>query len=106
MSCAALGNCDAEQPLDRQAEGVLLIHRRDIIEPVEIRHRLHICLVLDQLFGAAMQQADMRIDALDDFAVKLKHQPQHAMRGRMLRAEIDGEVTLCDLAPAGFGLVS
>ena len=35
----------------------------------------------------------MRIDALDDFAVELEHQTQHAMRCRMLRAEIDGEVT-------------
>ena len=55
---------------------MLLVHRRDIIEPVEIGHRLQIGLGLDQLFGAAMQQADMRIDALDDFAVELQHQAQ------------------------------
>jgi hypothetical protein len=30
--------------------------------------------VLDQLFGAAMQQADMRIDALDDLAVEFEDQ--------------------------------
>ena len=34
----------------------------------------------------------MRIDALDDFAVELQHEPQHAMRRRMLRAEIDREI--------------
>ena len=39
-----------------------------------------------------MQQADMRIDALDHLAVELQHQAQHAVRGRMLRPEIDGEV--------------
>ena len=89
---AALGQLDAEQLLRRQAEGMLLIHRRDIVEPVEIGHRLHIGLVLDQLLGAAMQQPDMRIDALDDFAVELQHHAQHAVRGRMLRPEIDGEV--------------
>ena len=72
-----------------QAEGVLLVHRRDVIEPVEIGDRLEIGLVLDQLLGAAMQQADMRIDARDDFAVQLQHQAQHAMRRRMLRPEID-----------------
>ena len=71
---------------------MLLVHRRDIIEPVEIRDRLQIGLVLDQLFGAAVKQADMRIDALDDLAVELEHQAQHAMRGRMLRPEIDGEI--------------
>jgi hypothetical protein len=35
----------------------------------------------------------MRIDALDDFAVQLQHEAQHAMRGRMLRTEVDREVT-------------
>ena len=39
-----------------------------------------------------MQQADMRIDALDDFAVELQHQTQHAVRRRMLRSEVDGEI--------------
>ena len=71
---------------------MLLIHRRDIIEPVEIRHRLQIGLVLDQLLGAAMQEPDMRIDPLDHLAVELEHEAQHAMRRRMLRPEIDGEV--------------
>ena len=98
MSWPRRGTVDAEQLLDRQAEGVLLVHRRDIVEPVEIRDRLQIGLVLDQLLGAAMQQADMRIDALDDLAVELQHQAQHAVRRRMLRPEIDGEV-----AERGFG---
>ncbi len=31
----------------------------------------------------------MRIDALDDLAVELHDQAQHAVRGRMLRAEVD-----------------
>ena len=85
----------AEQLFRREAERVLLIHRRDIVEPVEIRDRLQIGLVLDQFLGAAMQQPDMRIDAGDHFAVKLQHQTQHAVRGRMLRPEIDGEVAQC-----------
>ena len=80
------------EPLDRQAKGMLLVHRRDIVEAVEIRHRLQVGLVLDQLFGAAMQQPDMRIDAIDNLAVQLEHEPQHAVRSRMLRAEIDGEI--------------
>src|SRR5437016_5042200 len=75
-----------------QAERVLLIHRRDIVEPIEIGNRLQVGLVLDQLLGAAMQQADMRIDPLHHLAVELQHQPQHAMRGGMLWSKIDGEV--------------
>src|SRR5690348_3256298 len=34
----------------------------------------------------------MRIDPLDDLAVELEHEAQHAVRGRMLRPEVDGEV--------------
>ena len=56
-----------------------------------------------------MQQPDMRIDALDDLAVELQHQAQHAVRGRMLRPEIDGEVaevaSAISATPALGGLV-
>ena len=67
--------------------------RRDVIEPVEIRNRLQIGLGLDQLLGAAMQQPDMRIDALDHFAVELHDEAQHTVGRRMLRPEIDREIT-------------
>ena len=92
---AAARHLDAEQPLGRKAERMLLVHRRDIVEPVEIGHRLQIGLGLDQLLGAAMQQADMRIDPFHHLAVQLQHETQHAMRRRMLRTEIDREVAEC-----------
>src|SRR5690242_4618257 len=86
---------------------MLLVHRRDVIEPVEIRKRLEIGLVLDQLLGAAMQQPDMRIDALDDLAVEFEHQAEHPVRGGMLRSEIDGELAVLAFArlALGFSLV-
>ena len=80
------------QLLDGQRIGMLLVHRRDIVETVEIGHSLQIGLGLDQLFGAAMQKPDMRIDPLDDFPVEFEHKPQHAVRRRMLWAEIDVEI--------------
>ena len=92
---AAARHRNAEQLFRRETERMLLVHRRDIIEPVEIRDRLQVGLVLDQLLGAAMQQPDMRIDARDDFAVELEHEAQNAMRRRMLRPEVDGEVAEC-----------
>ncbi len=82
---------DAEQFLNREAIGVFLIHRCAIIEPVEIRQCLQEGFGFDQLFSAAMEETDMRIDALDDFAFKLQHEAQHAMRCRMLRTEIQRE---------------
>ena len=92
MSLAASRNRNAEKPLDRQRIRVLLIHRRDIVEPIEIGHVLQVGARLHELFGAAMQEADMRVDALDHLAVKLEHEAQHAMRRRMLRPEVDREV--------------
>ncbi|MEZ5891773.1 MAG: hypothetical protein R3C58_01295 [Parvularculaceae bacterium] len=89
----AFRHFNAEEFFRREAERMLLVHRRDIIEAVEIRDRLQIRFILDQLFGAAMKEADMRIDALDDFAVKLEHKTQNAVRRRVLRPEIDGEIT-------------
>jgi hypothetical protein len=40
-----------------------------------------------------MQEPDVGIDAGDHFAVEFQHQTQHAMGGRMLWPEIDGEIT-------------
>ena len=89
---------EVEQLLDREHIAVLHAQRRAIIEPVEIRQRLLVGLVLDQLLGAAVEQADMRIEPLDDLAVELHHQPQHAVRGGMLRAEVDRVVLDLDVA--------
>ena len=36
-----------------------------------------------------MEEADVRIGALDHFAVELEHQAQHAVRRRVLRAEVE-----------------
>ena len=72
----ALGDLEAEQLFDGKAEGVLLVHRRDVVEPVEVADGLQVGLVLDQLLGAAMQEADVRIDALHHLAVELEHEAQ------------------------------
>ncbi len=45
----------------------------------------------------------MRIDAGDDLAVQIQDQAQHAMRGGMLRPEIEGELRLFGRTVAGFG---
>ena len=77
---------------------MLLIHWRDVIEPVKIGQRLKISLMFDQFLGPAMQKPNMRVNALDDLAVEFKHQTQHAVRRRVLRSEIDREI-----ARSGFG---
>jgi hypothetical protein len=83
---------DAQQLLDGQAVGVLVAHHRHVVQPVHVGQRLDEGLVLGQLFGGAVQQADVRVGALHDLAVELEHQAQHAVRGRVLRAEVQGVV--------------
>jgi hypothetical protein len=48
-----------------------------------------------------MEKPDMRIDALHNFAIELKHKPQYTVRRRALRSEIDGEVAQQSLARWG-----
>ncbi|MNT84787.1 hypothetical protein D3C72_2248540 [compost metagenome] len=45
--------------------------------------------MLGQLFGGAVQQADVRIGALDHFAVQLEHQAQHAVCCGVLGTEVE-----------------
>ncbi len=97
----ARGHFEIEQFLDREHIAMLHAHRRDVIEPIEIGQSLEIGFIFDQLFGAAVEQADMRIEPLDDLAVQLHHQPQHAVRGRVLGAEIDRVILDRDLARLG-----
>ena len=48
--------------------------------------------MLDQLFGAAMKQADMGIDSSDHLAVEFQDKPQHPVCRRVLRSKIDREI--------------
>ena len=77
---------------------MFLVHRRDIVEPVEVGQRLQVRFVLDQLFRATVQKSDMRIDALDDLAIELDYEPQDTVGRRVLGPKIDGEI-----ANRGFG---
>ena len=83
---------DAEELLDRQAVGVLVAHHRDVVEPVHVGQRLDVGARLGELLGGAVQEADVRVGALDHLAVELEHEAQHAVRRRMLRPEVQGVV--------------
>mmetsp|Transcript_21947 Transcript_21947/g.86020 ORF Transcript_21947/g.86020 Transcript_21947/m.86020 type:complete len:373 (+) Transcript_21947:1737-2855(+) len=79
---------DAQHLLDGQAVGVLVGHHRHVVETVHIGQRLDEGLLLGKLFGGAVQQADVGVGTLDDLTVQLQHQAQHAVGGRVLRAEV------------------
>ena len=89
---AAPRHFEPDQFLDREAKGMFLIHRRDIVEPIEVRYVLQISAGLHQLLSATMKEADVRVDAFDNFAVEFENEPQDSMRRRMLRAKIDRKI--------------
>ena len=100
----ALGRRDPQELLDGEREGMLLVHRRHVVQPVEVRDRLQVGLVLDQLLGAAVKQPDMRIDPFDYFAVKFEDEAENAVGRGMLGSEIDRVVI--DLLIAGIANVA
>uniref|UniRef100_A0A8W7PRP2 Uncharacterized protein n=1 Tax=Anopheles coluzzii TaxID=1518534 RepID=A0A8W7PRP2_ANOCL len=83
---------DVEQLLDRERVALLVAHHRHVVEPVEVRQRLRVRLVLDQLLGAAVQQPDVRIRPHHRLAVQLEHQPQYAVGGWVLRSKVEAQV--------------
>ena len=88
MYCARIGSLDAQQAFDGQDVGVLVAHHRHVVEPVHVADRLVEGLRLGELLGTPVQQPDVRVGLLHDFAVHLQHQAQHAVRRRMLRTEV------------------
>ena len=101
---AAARNFNANQLFNRETPGMFLVHRCRIVQPVKVRQTLKIGLVLEQLLGASMQQADMAIDPVDQLTIQIHHHAQHAVRGRMLRPEVQREGTI--FLRNGFHIVS
>jgi hypothetical protein len=89
----ALGDLNVQQLLDSEREALLVGHHRDVVQTVEVGQRLQICPVLDELLGAAVQQSDVGVGAHNLLAIELQNQPQHAVGGGMLGAEVDGVVS-------------
>ena len=80
------------QLLDGQTVGVLVAHHRHVVETVHVRHRLDPGAGLGELLGRAMQEADVRVGALDDFAVQFQHEAQHAVLPPGAAAEVQGVI--------------
>jgi len=89
---SAEGYISIEKLLNGKGVRVLLSHHRNIIQTIEVRERLEVVLVLDQLLGTAVEEADVRVSALDDLTVELQYETEHTVCRGMLWAKIDREV--------------
>ena len=81
---------DPQQLLDRQDIAVLVGHHGYIVQTVHVTDALVVGLGLRQFLGGAMKQPDVGVGAHHHLAIHFQDQPQHAVRGRMLRAEVHG----------------
>ena len=86
------GGRNAQQFFYREHVTMLVAHHGHVIQPVHVADALVVRLGLRQLFRRPMQQPDMRVRLLDDFAIHFEDEPEHTVRRRVLWPEIDGEL--------------
>jgi hypothetical protein len=97
----AFRRIDPHQRFDRTHVGVLVAHHRHVIQAIHVTDRLVERLGFGELLGAAMEQANVRIGALHDFAIHLEDEAKHTMRGRVLRTEVQRVVADFGIEQAG-----
>ena len=85
----ALGDLDVQQRLDRAAEGHRVEVVGQVVHPLDERDDLPVGLVLAVLLDARVHVADDRLDVAHDLALERRDQAQHAVRGGMVRAEVE-----------------
>jgi hypothetical protein len=88
----ALGNLKPQQLLDRHAVGEVVPQRVEVVHAVGDDDALLVLLVLEELLHPRVQVADVGHALDDQLAVEDEFQPEHAVRGRVLRPERDGHL--------------
>ena len=87
---------DAQQLLDGQAVRGLLEQRRHVVHARAERHALGPGAELHVLLDAGVQVADARTGLGHRLAVDLEHEPEHAVRRRVLRTHVDDDPLLAE----------
>lgn len=88
----ALGNFNVEELLNSKGKALLVGHHGNVVQPVEVGKSLEVRLVLDQLLGTSVEEADVRVGADDFLAIQLENKPKHTVGSGMLGTKVDGVV--------------
>ena len=94
---AALGDLDPHQLLRRHGEAHVVRHGREVVHAVGQGNELIVVPVFPLLLEPRVQVADVGDHPHHDLAVKLHDEPQHTMRRRMLRPDVDEHVLAAQL---------
>jgi hypothetical protein len=87
-----LGHLQAHHPFDREHHAELVGESRQPVVPVRQHDDLAVVADLEQLLRAAVHVPDDRLAGDDPLAVQGDPQPQHAVRRRVLRADVQHHV--------------
>ncbi len=85
------GTCELRGPFHGSDEGVGVGHRRQVIDAAGVGQELRVGAVLAHLLLHPVDVAADRFGADDVFAVHRHLDAQHAVGGRMLRAQVEDE---------------
>ena len=88
----ALGHLHAEHALDGEDDAQLVGEGGEPVVAVGEHDDLAVVARLEELLRAAVHIADDRLGVLDPLAVQDEPQPQHAVRGRVLGADVEHHV--------------
>jgi hypothetical protein len=92
-----LRHLEREQLLDGEHEDELRVLIADVVDALRVGHALPPRLVLHRLLEAGVQVADHGVEADDLLAVEVDDQAEHAVRRRVVRAEVDPQdVARCE----------
>jgi hypothetical protein len=95
---SALRHLLVEQLLDRHAERHRVEVVREVVHALDERNDLPVLLVLAALLDSGVDVADDRLHVAHDLALERREQPQHSVRCRVVRADVDGEELVMLLA--------
>ena len=97
-----LGHLHAHQAFHREHHAQLVGERREPVVPVGQHDDLPVVAHLEQLLRAPVHVTDDRLAGDHPLAVEHQLQPQHTVRGRVLRADVEHHVG-AELLVAGAG---
>ena len=104
IAWARAGTSSSSSFSERHAVGQVVAERVHVVQPVAHHLGLDDTSCFHVLLDAGVQETDIGNAIDDDLAVQLQQQPQHAVRGGMLRSHVQqhgltGERTLRDQVP-------
>ena len=92
----AARHLDVQEVLERHHRRPLAEQRADVLERVHLAVDVVVVRVLAQLLDAAVEVAEDRVEVDDLLAVDLEHDPQHAVRGRVLGPHVDEHLAVAE----------